>query len=152
MVMIRKIGTLEYDRNQINRDGIFSAKPAHRGTWSSIGYAKGHIAQIFNDGDCTFPAVLDAYMNAEFVVLDDDYVFIEAIPVKDYFLEKMKEFAENGPKMNWFETERQRKRVKDYLTSIGIDVIIITQEQKKKIEIEKFELKELARLKAKYEK
>ena len=151
-VLIRKIGTLLYDNNTINRDGVFYVKPSYRGTWSSLGYAKGHISQIFNDKCCKFPAVLECYMDAEFVVMSDDYEFLETVPVKDFFVGKMIDFVKNGLKNTWYESKKNRELTQKYLTSLGIDVIMVTEAQKRATELEKQEKEELARLKAKYEK
>jgi len=151
-VLIRKIGTPLYDKNGINRDGVFYIKSSYRGTWPSLGYAKGHVSQIFDDRYCSFPAVLESYMDAEFVVMSDDFTLFETIPVKDFFIDKIIDFVKNGSKNMWYESKPQRELAQKYLTSIGIDVIMVTQAQKRAIEIGKKERAELARLKAKYEK
>lgn len=152
MVMIRKIGTNEYDINKINREGRFVTKPSSRGVWATIGNAKAHVTQFFNDSEHYGMQPFEVYMESEFVIMSDDYTEIETIPMRDFFLEKLKDFVENGPKARWGGSKVKRYAAHKYLCSLGIDVIMMTEEEKAKAEIEKRERAELARLKAKYEK
>jgi hypothetical protein len=93
MVQIKNRVTGLYDRKGRKGSEQWTSKPAKRGVWGTIGQAKSHVAQFLNfyDEDLTNIRWL---MDADFIILDDEYSKIDVKPVSEYILSKLHQLIE----------------------------------------------------------